>query len=106
MRSDFSSNSRHAGKIEKLAKPRFELVIFCSSRTRCIHAEKARVKCASLTSRRFTMRQSLHITRECCEQHVEKGTFNFPNSRKYRAENCGKVQSFGILGKNIVDCSA
>ena len=33
--------------------------------------------------------------------------FNFPNnSRKYRAENCGKILSFEVLGKSIVDCSA
>ena len=92
MHSDFSLNCRHAGKIIKIAKPRFELVINGSSRVCCTHADKARVKCASITSRRATMRQSL--TRECWEQHVEEGAFNFPNIRKYSSEDCGKVQSF------------
>ena len=77
-----------------------------SSTARCTHADKARVKCASIISRRVTMRQSLRIKRECWEQHVEEGTFNFPSSRKYRAEDCGKVHSFGVKYKKIVHCSA
>ena len=97
MRSDFSLNCRHhAGKIIKFAKPRFELVTDGSSKSRCTHADEARVKCASIISRRVTMRQSTRITREYSEQHVEEGTFNFPNNRKYRAEDCGKVHSFGV----------
>ena len=108
MRSDFSLNCRHAGKIVKFAKPRFELLIVTdgSSRARCTHADEARVKCASIISRRVTMRQSLRITREYWEQHVEEGTFNFPNRRKHRAEDCGKVHSFGVKCNKIMDCSA
>ena len=52
------------------------------------------------------MRQSLKITQEYWEQRIEEGTFNFPNSRKYRTKDCGKVHSFGVKGKKIVDCNA
>ena len=92
MHSDFSLNSRHAGKKIKIAKPRFELVTDGSTRVCCTHADKARVKCASITSRRHVEAGS--YTRECWEQHVGEGAFNFSNIRKYRFEDCGKVQSF------------
>ena len=52
------------------------------------------------------MRQSLKVTPEYWEQHVEEESFNFPNSRKRRAKKCGKVQSSGVKDKKIVDCSA
>ena len=64
-----------------------------------MHADEARAKSASITSRRVTMRQEFKITRECREQHVEKGSFKFSYSRKYKAEGCRKVPSIGIKGK-------
>ena len=56
-----------------------------------MHADEARAKSASITSRRVTMRKEFKITRECREQHVEKGSFKFSYSRKYKTEGSGKV---------------
>ena len=46
-------------KIIKIAKPRFELVTEGRSRACCRHADDARTKSASITSRRLTMRPEL-----------------------------------------------
>ena len=71
-----------------------------------MHADEARAKSASITSRRVTMRQEFKITRECREQHVEKGSFKFSYSRKYKAEGSGKVPSIDVEGKKVADCRA
>ena len=57
MRLDCSLKNRHARKIIKIAKPRFEPVTGDSSRASCMHADEARAKSASITSRRVIMRQ-------------------------------------------------
>ena len=79
-------------KNEKTEKPRFELVTGGSSRIRCMHANETNL--ATCPGGR-----SLKITRECWEQHVEEGTFNFSSSRKYTAIDCGEVPSFEVSGK-------
>ena len=92
-------------KNEKTEKPRFELVILDgSSRVRCMHANEARAKYASTTSRRVL--EALKIARECWEQHVEEGTFNFYSNRKYTAEDCGEVPSFKVKRQENCDSSA
>ena len=45
--------------------------------------------------------RSIKITRECWEQHVEEGTFNFSSSRKYTTQDCGEIPSFKVNGKKI-----
>ena len=56
---------------KKTAKPRFELLTDGSSRARgCIHADEARAKCASITSRRVLISQDIKLLQQ---QRVHSG---------------------------------